>query len=188
MDNEQIRKVLAGDPNAFRYFIKTYQDMAYTLALSILRDEHRAKEAVHEAFVKAYKALPGFKQSSKFSSWLYRIVVNEAFLRLRKHKQEKIEFVAEYDSEPVAEDALLHLELKERKMLINEALSRLPVDESLALRLFYLEEASIREVESITGWSQSKVKVSLHRGRKRLWGILQAFINKNSYHGHAGKK
>ena len=157
--------------------------MAFTIAISILKDEYRAEEVVHDAFVNAFKALPKFRQSSKFSTWFYRIVVNEALQRLKKRKNEKIDFVDDFDAEPVAEDLILSLEAKERKILINEALNRLPADESLALRLFYLEESSIKEVEAITGWSSSKVKVSLHRGRKHMLILLNKLLNKTSNNG-----
>lgn len=162
--------------------------MAFTIAISILKDEYRAEEVVHDAFVNAFKALPKFRQSSKFSTWFYRIVVNEALQRLKKRKNEKIDFVDDFDAEPVAEDLILSLEAKERKILINEALNRLPADESLALRLFYLEESSIKEVEAITGWSSSKVKVSLHRGRKHMLILLNKLISKTSNNGPDGKK
>jgi len=188
MDNYYIRQVLSGDTDAFRHFIKTYRDMAFTIAISILRDQHIAEEAVHDAFVNAFKALPKFNKSSKFSTWFYRIVVNAALQRLKKRKKEKIDFVYNYDDEPVAEELVLSLEVKERKMLINEALSRLPSDESLVLRLFYLEESTIKEVEAITGWSSPKIKVNLHRGRKHMLIILNKLLNEMRDHVPAGKK
>jgi RNA polymerase sigma factor (sigma-70 family) len=180
MESEYIRQVLAGDTDAFRYFIQTYRDMAFTLAMSMLKDENSAKEVVNDAFVNAYKALPKFKQTSKFSTWFYRIVVNEALRRLNARRMDKIDFVNDYDVEPATDDLVLPLEERERKILINEALDRLPPDESLVLRLFYLEECSIKEVESITGWSSSKVKVSLHRARKHMLAILNILIKVNA--------
>jgi RNA polymerase sigma factor (sigma-70 family) len=180
MDSDYIRQVLAGDTDAFRYFIQTYRDMAFTIAMSILKDENSAKEVVNDAFVNAYKALSKFKQSSKFSTWFYRIVVNEALRRLKTQKTEKIDFIENYDAGPATEDLDLPLEATERKMLINEALDRLPPDESLVLRLFYLEECSIKEVETITGWSSSKVKVSLHRARKHMLAILNILQKENA--------
>jgi RNA polymerase sigma factor (sigma-70 family) len=179
MDSDYIRQVLAGDTDAFRYFIQTYRDMAFTIAMSILKDEASAKEVVNDAFVNAYKALSKFKQSSKFSTWFYRIVVNEALRRVKDRKTEKIDFVADYGAGPATQDLILSLEVKERKLLINEALDRLPGDESLVLRLFYLEECSIKEVETITGWSSSKVKVSLHRARKHMLTIVNILQKEN---------
>jgi len=70
----------------------------------------------------------------------------------KTQKTEKIDFIENYDAGPATEDLDLPLEATERKMLINEALDRLPPDESLVLRLFYLEECSIKEVETITGF------------------------------------
>lgn len=188
MDNYYIRQAMIGDTDAIRSIIKDYRDMAFSIACSILKDEHSSEEVVHDAFVNAFKALPKFNQSSKFSTWFYRIVVNQALQRLKKRKTDKIDFVENFDTEPVVEDYILSLEAKERKKLINDALNRLPPDESLALRLFYLEEISIKEVEMITGWSASKVKVSLHRARKHLLTILNKLLNETSNNGTAGKK
>jgi RNA polymerase sigma factor (sigma-70 family) len=188
MDNYYIQQALIGDTDAIRSIIKAYRDMAFTIAISILKDEYSAEEVVHDAFVNAFKGLPRFNQSSKFSTWFYRIVVNQALQRLKKRKKDKIDFVDNFDAEPVAEDLILSLDAKERKILINEALNRLPTDESLALRLFYLEESSIKEVGAITGWTASKVKVSLHRARKHMLIILNKLLNKTSNNGTAKKK
>jgi RNA polymerase sigma factor (sigma-70 family) len=188
MDSQYIRQVLAGDTNAFRYFIQTYRDMGFTIAMSMLKDEQSAEETVHDAFVNAFKALSKFNQSSKFSTWFYRIVVNEALRRLKDRKKEKIDFVEEYDIEPASENQILLLEAKERKMLINEALNRLSPDLSLVLHLFYLEDCSLREVEAITGWSPSKIRVSLHRGRKQMLTILNILLKEIPANGPASKK
>lgn len=79
------------------------------------------------ALRNAYKALPKFKQSSKFSTWFYRIVVNEALRRLKDRKMEKIDFVDDYGAGPATQDLILSLEARERKILINEALDRMPL-------------------------------------------------------------
>ena len=88
MDKLYIDKVLAGDLYAFNYFLKTYKDMAYSVAISIVKQEHLAEEIVQDAFMICYQSLKNFKGESKFSTWLYRIVVNCAFGTLRKMKSD----------------------------------------------------------------------------------------------------
>lgn len=188
MEDDYIQQALIGNTDALRYFIKTYRDMAYTIAMSILRDEHSAEETVHDAFVKAFKGLAKFNRSSKFSTWFYRIVVNEALQRAKKRRREKIILIASYDAEPVDEELILSLEARDRRIMINDALRRLPPDESLVLRLFYLEESSIKEVQTITGWSTSKIKVCLHRARKHLLIVLNKINNEIDNHGISGKE
>jgi len=84
MDSVYIRKVLEGDAHAYRYFIDKYRDMAYSLAISIVKDSAVAEEVTQDAFIKAYNALANFEQRSKFSTWLYKIVTNEALKKLKK--------------------------------------------------------------------------------------------------------
>ncbi|MGJ1369425.1 RNA polymerase sigma factor [Sphingobacterium spiritivorum] len=176
MDQVYIDKILAGDREAFRYFLSTYKDMAFSVAISIVKSEVVAEEVVQDAFVSCYHALKSFQGKSKFSSWLYRIVVNHAFTRLRRIKIEFVPISGPDELSVSDEAALWQLEQKEQAQLIEEALQHLPVNESLALRLFYLEEESIKDVCQITGWTESNAKVILHRARKRIHGILSKLM------------
>ena len=83
-----IQKVLSGDKDAFRYIITKYKDMAYSFAISVVKDEFLAQEVLQISFIRAYSKLHTFKGNSKFSTWLYRIVVNESFKILNKRKKE----------------------------------------------------------------------------------------------------
>ena len=78
MENQYIREVLNGNPNRFSYFVSQYKDMAYSIAFRIVNNNEDAEEIVQDSFVRAFKSLHKFRQSSKFSTWFYRIVVNRA--------------------------------------------------------------------------------------------------------------
>lgn len=78
------KKVLEGDVDAFRYFVNKYQDMAYSLANSICKSEFLAEEATQEAFVKAFQNLDKFKQKSSFTTWFYKILVNESLRKIKR--------------------------------------------------------------------------------------------------------
>ena len=169
MDEIYIRKVCEGDAEAFRYFLREYKDMAFTVAVSIVKDEFLAQEIVQDAFVKAFKGLKSFNKKSTFRTWFYRIVINEAFMCLKKLKKEIVEFGDDNKNYVADESALLSLREEEQAYLINEALKKLPAKESLALRLFYLQEESIKEVCEVTGWSEANTKVILHRARKNMF-------------------
>jgi RNA polymerase sigma-70 factor (ECF subfamily) len=165
MDELYIRKVLEGDQEAFRYFLKNYKDMAFNVAVSIVKDNYYAEEVVQDAFMKAFKGLKSFNRTAKFKTWFYRIVVNEAFQRLRKIKREMVSYVPVEEIICLEHTALYELQEEEQKHMIGEALNRLPPKESLALTLFYLEEYSLADICNITGWSLSNAKVILHRAR-----------------------
>jgi len=172
MDDFYIRKVCDGDENAFRYFLREYKDMAFTVAFSVVKDEFAAQEVVQDAFIKAFKSLHSFSHKSTFRTWFYRIVVNEALMCLKKLKKEIISFTDEYTDEVADESLILSLGEGEQTYLINEALQKLPPKESLALQLFYLQEESIKEVCEITGWSETNTKVILHRARKNMFIVF----------------
>ncbi|SDL03336.1 RNA polymerase sigma-70 factor, ECF subfamily [Catalinimonas alkaloidigena] len=178
MDDLYLDKVLEGDTHAFRYFITQYKDMAFSIAMSVVKDEFEAEEVVQESFIKAFKGIRSFHRRSKFSTWLYRIVTNEAFKRLKQiQKWESISFVDDSKAEWVDESILLSPQEEEQTHLINEALRKLSPNESLVLRLFYLEEESVKEVSAITGWTEAKVKVTLFRARKSMLVACKELLN-----------
>lgn len=152
--------------------------MAFSIALSVVKDEFLAEEVVQNAFVKAYRNLDKFNRDAKFSTWFYRIVTNEALLTLKRKKREIIDFGIEYKEDIIDENEIYSMQYEDMSNLVNEALKQLSPKESLALRLFYLEEESVKSVGEITGWSASNIKVILHRARKNMIGVLNHLRNK----------
>jgi len=162
-EENYIRKVLDGDVEAFCYFVTTYKDMAFSLAVSVVKSEFYAADVVQDAFIKAFENLKTFKGKSKFSTWFFRVVINESFKFIQKNKIQFVEKVA--DIEHLSKD---ELKLADQKYYINEVLNLMQPNESLVLRLFYLNENNIKEICEITGWNNTKVKVTLHRARKTM--------------------
>ncbi len=181
MDNLYIDKVLAGDRHAFRYFIHTYKDMAFSVALSLVKQEHLAEEVAQEAFLQAYLSLRSFKRQAKFSTWLYRIVVRCGYKMLQKNSISSVELQLDVHDQAYEETAFDHLLQEEQRQLVNEALLRIPANESLAIRLFYLEELSLQELCEITGWTIANVKVVLFRARKRMYQELSKLMRSYYY-------
>ena len=153
--------------------------MAFTVAVAVVKDEFTAQEIVQDAFVKAFKGLKSFTRKSSFRTWFYRIVVNESLQRLRKRGADPLVFHEAYNTDIADENIILSFEDTERVWLVNEALKNLSPNEALALRLFYLEEESIKAVVEITGWSEANTKVILHRARKNMLAIVTKIINRN---------
>jgi len=175
MDEIYIQKVLKGDTDVFRFLIKKYKDIGYSLAMSVVKDEFAAQDVLQASFVIAFSKLSAFKGNSKFSTWLYRIIINEAFKVLKKHNKD----IVSYGELPVSistdvEDTGSRIDGEDQRYYINEALKLLSPNESLALRLFYLGENSIEEIAEITGWSNTNIKVILHRAIKY---VLKFFCN-----------
>lgn len=179
MCDAYIQQVLDGDTDAFRFIIQQYKDDAWSLAISVVKEEFIAQDVVQNAFVKAYTKLDTFKRRSTFSTWLYRIVINEAFAQQRKQKR-KSEITG--DISPAGKPSkvshtILKMEEDNQRYYINEALKKLPANYSLALRLFYLQDYSIGEITQVTGWSDSNTKVILHRARNKMKTLLTDLFN-----------
>jgi len=174
MDEQYIQQVLEGDINSFRFLVSKYKDMSFSISISIVKSELIAEEAVQDAFVKAFQNLTNFKGKSAFSTWLYRIVVNESLRKIRRKRLplEELDSYSE-DSNYSVNDAFKYLHEVEQKEIINRLMQELPATESLLLRLFYLEENSVDSICEITELTQSNVKVTLHRARKRFFHLLE---------------
>lgn len=179
-EKQLIRKVLKGDTSAFAHFVDTYQDMAITIAYRICENRQDAEDIVQNAFVKAFHNLHTFRTDSKFSTWFYRIVYNTALTHIGniKFSTELTDYNQINQEESFSDwDTLTQIHETERKAIINEAMDMLPKDEALLLTLFYLEENSVKEINSITGFTESNIKVKLHRARKRLGEILSSKLH-----------
>src|SRR5262245_63822523 len=83
-DSELVRRVAAHDHEAFRVLMKRHNQMLYRAARSILKNEAEAEDAVQETYLQAYRSMAEFRGDAKVSTWLVRIVVNEAITRLNK--------------------------------------------------------------------------------------------------------
>lgn len=170
-DQIYIDRVLQGDSNAFAQLIDRYKNMAYTLAIKIVRNHEDAEEVAQDSFIKAYEKLASFKGDSKFSTWLYTIVYRNSITRMRKKKVATSDidsFVIDNHSEGGDSPQLESLKHDEQQKYVREAVNRLPEKDALLITLYYLNENSVEEIEQITGLTQSNIKVRMFRARKKL--------------------
>ena len=170
-DQIYIDKVLQGDTNAFAYLINKYKDMAYTLAIKIVKNHEDAEEVAQDSFLKAYEKLDSFKGNSKFSTWLYTIVYRNSISKIRKKKVTTSgidDYVMDNYSEGHEFPQLEAIKNGEQQKYVREAIDRLPEKDALLITLFYMNESSVEEIEQITNLTQSNIKVKLFRARKKL--------------------
>lgn len=170
-DQFYIDRIKRGDPSSYSFLVNRYKDMAFTIALKILKNEEDAEDAAQESFVKAYQQIRKFENKSKFSTWLYTIVYRTSISKLQKSKvpvfpidEDIIENYAFDFSAPQIETILA----TEQSKYIKNAIAKLPQTESLLITLFYMNENSIKEIGEITGLTESNIKVKLFRARKIL--------------------
>ena len=164
-----IKRAKEGDKNALATLIDNHKTIAFNLALRITKSEEEAKDITQQSFLIVLESISKFRDQAKFSTWLYRIVYNEA-IRSAKRGYFSID---EELKDTIAYESTDHLEQKERKNFLNEAIQKLSENERVVILLFYMAEKSIKEISLITGFSQSNIKVLLHRGRKQLKDQLQ---------------
>jgi RNA polymerase sigma-70 factor (ECF subfamily) len=176
MEFELITRIRAGDTSGFRILVDRYKDLSFSLACSILKNEQDAEDALQESFIKAFKGLGQFNFKSSFSTWFYKIVVNTCLTNNAKQQNDKqlIDFDSSVSIE-IAENNTPFNELntKERKEIVNQVIDTLKTDEALLLRLFYLAELSIVDIKFITGFKESKIKVTLLRARNSFQQKLE---------------
>jgi len=175
--NEQdiISKVQAGDINAFSQLVNRHKNMVYSLVYRMVKPNEDAEEVAQDTFVKAFKSIKQFKGESKFSTWLYRIAYYTAINHLRKHKMltSPIDISSFSNADKSALDELNSIDQKD---VINKAMAYLKPIERNLITLFYLDEFSNKEIQKITGLSQSNIKVSLMRIRKKMYGIIKHLL------------
>ncbi len=184
MLNEQqlIYLIGQGDEAAFRQLVQQYQPMIFSIAVAVVKDDFLAEEIVQDVFMKAYTQIHTFKHRSSFRTWLYRIATNESLMQLRRANKAQIAFTGDVP-EQLQEPDMSGMDPALLQLLVHRSLRMLPHKESLALRLFYLEDMNIQAVSDITGWLPGNVKVILHRARKQMAVVMQDVINKETDHG-----
>lgn len=179
-DIAAIRRILAGEHEAYSQLVDRYRNLVYTLCLRMLSDPVEAEEAAQESFIKAYQALNRFQQRSRFSTWLYRIAYNHCVSVLRSNVKlfDLVDEGAEAEAGSYELDGLESLSRQERTLWLQKAMEALAETDAVVLTLFYYEEHSLEEIAEVTGMSDANVRVRLHRARLRLKKELSKKLNK----------
>lgn len=178
-DTELIRQVLAGNQTVYADLVKRHQRYVFTLALRFVKNREDAQEIAQDSFVKAYKALAGFQQQSKFTTWLYTIVYTTSMSFLRRKKPETYSldddavFIEVNNQSDIKSDLA---EQKSQSYYINLAISKLLPDDAAILTLFYQGGQSLEEIAAVVKMETNTVKVKLHRARHRLKEKLEQLL------------
>jgi RNA polymerase sigma-70 factor (ECF subfamily) len=192
-DEALAGRAAAGDAYAFEELVSRYQGRVYRLACR-LTSEDEAKDVIQEAFLAAYRGLPGFRGDSRFSTWLYRVATNAALMHRRARPRRPAEpldaFLPRFDDEGVHAAEPVDLlaagradETLDRKILAEKAragLDRLPDIYRDAFVLRDLEEMTTAEVAELLGIQPAAVRQRVHRARLLLRGYLGALVGEKT--------
>jgi RNA polymerase sigma-70 factor (ECF subfamily) len=174
-DQITINKVLGGDMAAYSELVNRYSSMVFTLAYNIVLNREDAEEVAQDSFVKAFSSLQSFKQQSRFSTWLYRIVVNTALNKKKLRKLITVGITEQLTEEELAY-TLPQYEKEDMQVFVQHAISRLPHSERICITMFYINELSVNEIGELTGITTANIKVLLHRGRKHMYDELNSLL------------
>jgi RNA polymerase sigma-70 factor, ECF subfamily len=187
-ETELIRRVCAGDPEAFEELVRPYERLVYVTAISILRNQADAEEVAQEAVLKAFSKLSSFRAECKFSTWLVQITYNEARMRLRKDRRNLYESLDEKQEEPEGDywprdfadwrpipSELL--EENETRQALQNAIDSLSPTYREVVVLRDVQNLSIKDAATILGVSEGSIKTRLHRARLLLRDALAPGID-----------
>jgi len=189
-DEALAARAAAGEEPAFEELVARYQARVYRLACRLTGSEGDAKDVLQETFLAVHRGLPAFRGESRFSTWLYRIATNAAFMQRRARARRPTEsleaFLPRFDADGrhAAEPADLLAasradERLDRKLLAEKAragLERLPDIYRDAFVLRDLEEMSTSEVAVLLRIDPAAVRQRVHRARMMLRGYLSDLV------------
>ena len=188
-DLELIEEFKAGDHSSFEELISRYSVKAFSLATRLTRNVEDAEEVLQDVFVTVYRKIDGFQGKSTFSSWLYRVTVNAAFMKLRKKKQDQAismeDVLPQLQNSPSLRSSE-HTEGDKAAMrnqvtaALEDAIGKLPEEYRPVFILRDVDGLSSREVGKILSISIPAVKSRLHRSRLMIRKRLSQFYKEYS--------
>ncbi len=187
-DESLVNCARAGDPNAFRTLMQRHNRRLYRVARGVVGSDLEAEDVVQEAYGRAFAHLDGFRGEARFSTWLTRIVLNEALGRIRRRRQivelsvlDRMEEgqsrilmfpTSSPHSNPEAEAARSQL-----RVLLERAVDELPEAFRCVFIMRDVEDMSIEETAAHLGVRPETVKTRLHRARRLLRSALDAQVS-----------
>jgi RNA polymerase sigma-70 factor (ECF subfamily) len=190
-DKEQdlVRRAQAGEEAAFEELIRHHQQRVFGLVNGILRRRDDVEDVVQQVFLKVFISLKRFDQRSAFSTWLYKISVNECWDYLRKRKVRPLTYEADLSEDQVSRlDGVASAEnppedpgqLAEARDLLKRMLDKLPEEDRQLLMLKEVEGFSVQELAEMLNLNVNTVKVRLFRSRARLTDVYKRRLESNT--------
>ncbi|MEM8534351.1 MAG: sigma-70 family RNA polymerase sigma factor [Chloroflexota bacterium] len=182
---EIIQRAQAGDNEALSQLILSQQHYVYSIAMSVLKNPEDAADLTQDAFIRLFRALPQYNGESRFTTWLYRLVVNLGRDELRRRgRQVPIipPVVDEEDTDPVTSiadddrwiDPASALNSKELRQEVQHALDQLEEHYRIVLTLYYFDDMKYNDIADVLDVPLNTVKSHIRRGKDRLAVLLQS--------------
>jgi len=170
-DEDLVARSRGGDADSFNQLILRWERPIYALAYRVIGREEDARDVCQDTFLRAFRALPGFKGEAKFSSWIYRIALNLCRDWIRRQRRtpvvqmpedaEAVERMAVRDPVESIEDLVAR---KELSAVVAEAMAVLPEEQRTAIILKEYHGMTFQEIAELQGCPLSTVKTRLYQG------------------------
>jgi RNA polymerase sigma-70 factor (ECF subfamily) len=176
-DRELVRKAQHGDKEAFEVLVEKHQGRVFAVAGGILRNQEDVEDVAQQVFMKAYFSLKRFDQRAAFSTWLYKITVNECWDLLRKRKVRPLVFESELTEEQAhryqsageqKEEALDVSEQLEMRQQVESWLRCLEERDRAMLVLKEIQGFTVEEIAEMMEINENTAKVRLFRARQKI--------------------
>jgi len=174
-DEELVARSQGGDIESFNQLIIRWERPIYALAYRVIGREEDARDVCQDTFLRAYRALPGFKGQAKFSSWLYRIALNLCRDWIRRQRRapvsqmpedvDAIELAADTGPTESIEDLVARRELS---AIVEQAMTQLSEEQRTAIILKEYHGMTFQEIADLQGCPLSTVKTRLYQGLAQL--------------------
>ena len=171
-DEELVARSIRGDADSFNELILRWERPIYALAYRTIGREEDARDVCQETFLRAFRALPGFRGQAKFSSWLYRIALNLCRDWMRRERRapvvqapedvDLIELAAAAEPSESIEDLVARKDLIAR--IVERAMAQLPEEQRTAIILKEYHGLTFQEIADLVGCPLSTVKTRLYQG------------------------
>ena len=185
-ESELLSGLRRGEEDAYREMVACHGGRMLAVARRLLRSEDDARDAFQEACLSAFRSIEGFREGSQLSTWLHRIVVNAALMRLRaagRRPEVSLEpLLPTFDEtghhatavEAIEIEPETAIDRRELRKLVRACVDRLPATHRTVLVLRDLEELDTAETADRLGISENAVKIRLHRARQALATLISA--------------
>jgi RNA polymerase sigma-70 factor (ECF subfamily) len=181
-DSRLIHRALAGDHGSYKRLMTKYHDQIFSFILRMVRDRTQVEDLTQEAFVKAFASLKNFNEEYAFSTWLYKIATNNCIDYIRKRKlltfsidkpiqSKDSEYMFELPDETYRADK--QIIAKQKAIMLNEAIQRLPEKYKRVIHLRHTEEWSYEEIAKALKLPIGTVKAHIFRAREMLYKALR---------------
>ena len=179
-DEELVARSMGGDLDSFNQLVLRWERPIYALAYRVIGREEDARDVAQETFLRAFRALGGFKGQAKFSSWLYRITLNLCRDWIRRERRapvsqapEGVDIIELAGEAPATESIEDLVSRKQLGQAVSRAMALLPEDQRTAIILKEYHGLTFQEIADLLGCPLSTVKTRLYQGLTVLRRQLQ---------------